>query len=194
MNEIDWIILALLLVSTIVGIMRGMVRETLAIVGWIVGAMLALRYAGDLADQIPLPQAGVIARTIVAAVVIVVLCLVAVGLFGALLRKLMEVASLSFEDRILGAVFGFIRGILVTCVCVFVFGLSTQLSGSDLWKQSALIGPAQTLIDWSMPYLPKWVQDLRGVAPMIDVPVPLPVPSTPAPKQAPSAQPAPAAS
>ena len=33
MNEIDWIILALLLVSTIVGIMRGMVRETLAIVG-----------------------------------------------------------------------------------------------------------------------------------------------------------------
>ncbi len=162
MNEIDWLILALLFVSTVVGVMRGMVRESFAIVGWIVGTMLALRYAGDLADHIPLPQAGVIARTIVAAVVIVVLSLVAVSLFGTLLRKIMEVAALSFEDRVLGAVFGFVRGVVVTCVCVFVFGLSTQLTASDLWRQSSLIGPAETLIDWSMPYLPLWVQDLRG--------------------------------
>ena len=162
MNEIDWIILALLLVSTIVGVMRGMVREAFAIVGWIVGSMLALRYAGDLADHIPLPSAGIIVRTIVAAIVIVVLTLVAVGLFGTLLKKIMEVAALSFEDRVLGAIFGFVRGVVVTCVCVFVFGLSTQLTQSQLWQQSALIGPAEALIDWSMPYLPQWVQDLRG--------------------------------
>ncbi len=162
MNEIDWLILALLFVSTVVGIMRGMVRESFAIVGWIVGGMLALRYAGDLADHIPLESAGVISRTIIAAVVIVVLSLVAVGLFGTLLRKILEVAALSFEDRVLGAIFGFVRGVVVTCVCVFVLGLSNQLTASRLWQESAMIGPAESLIDWSMPYLPLWVRDLRG--------------------------------
>lgn len=162
MNEIDWLISALLLVSTIVGIMRGVVRESFAIVGWIAGGMLALRYAGELADHIPIESAGVIVRTIIAAVVIVVLCLVAVGLFGTLLRKLLEVAALSFEDRVLGAIFGFLRGIVVVCVCVFVFGLSDQMRSTHLWQQSALIGPAQNVITWAMPYMPRWVQDLRG--------------------------------
>ena len=41
MTEIDWIIIAVLALSTIVGIMRGVLREVLAIAGWVAGIFLA---------------------------------------------------------------------------------------------------------------------------------------------------------
>ena len=53
MTEIDWIIAVVLVISTIVGIMRGVVREVLAIVGWVAGIMLAMSFAGEIAEKIP---------------------------------------------------------------------------------------------------------------------------------------------
>ena len=44
MNEADFVICAVLLVSTVVGVSRGVVREILAIVGWAVAIFLALNY------------------------------------------------------------------------------------------------------------------------------------------------------
>ena len=162
MTEIDWIICAVLLLSTIVGVMRGVVREVLAIVGWVAGIMLSMSFAGEIADRIPLESLGYLPKVIIASVFILFACLFAVGLFGFILRKMMEVAALSFEDRVLGAVFGFVRGIIVVAACVFLFGLSDKLSSSNMWQQSVMIGPTQTVIDWSMPYMPDWIQALRG--------------------------------
>ena len=154
MTEIDWIICALLVLSTVVGIMRGVIREVLSIVGWVAGFMLSMSFAGEIADRIP--------RVIIAAVLILVACLFVVGLFGFILRKMLEVAALTFEDRILGAAFGFVRGIIVVAACVFFFGLSQSLSSSRMWQQSVMIGPAETVIEWSMPYMPEWIRALRG--------------------------------
>ena len=109
MTEIDWIICALLVLSTVVGIMRGVIREVLSIVGWVAGFMLSMSFAGEIADRIPLDSIGYIPRVIIAAVLILVACLFVVGLFGFILRKMLEVAALTFEDRILGAAFGFVR-------------------------------------------------------------------------------------
>ena len=157
MTEIDWIICALLVLSTVVGIMRGVIREVLSIVGWVAGFMLSMSFAGEIADRVPLDSIGFIA-----AVLILVACLFVVGLFGFILRKMLEVAALTFEDRILGAAFGFVRGIIVVAACVFFFGLSQSLSSSRMWQQSVMIGPAETVIEWSMPYMPEWIRALRG--------------------------------
>ena len=85
MTEIDWIIIALLLLSTIVGIVRGVVREVLAIAGWIVGIVLAMNFAGDIAGYIPLESIGYVPRVIIAAVLIVVAVLFGCGLLGMLI-------------------------------------------------------------------------------------------------------------
>ena len=52
MNEVDWVILAVLFFSTILGVSRGVVREILAIVGWVLGIFLSLRFAPELAELI----------------------------------------------------------------------------------------------------------------------------------------------
>ena len=68
MNEIDWVILAVLFFSTILGVSRGVVREILAIVGWVLGIFLSLRFAPELAELIPLPSVSILIRTAFAAV------------------------------------------------------------------------------------------------------------------------------
>ena len=127
MTEIDWIICALLVLSTVVGIMRGVIREVLSIVGWVAGFMLSMSFAGEIADRIPLDSIGYIPRVIIAAVLILVACL-----------------------------------FVVVAACVFFFGLSQSLSSSRMWQQSVMIGPAETVIEWSMPYMPEWIRALRG--------------------------------
>lgn len=162
MTEIDWIILALLLLSTLVGVARGVIREVLAIAGWVVGIVLALNFAGELAEKIPLESIGFIPRVIIAGVAIVVACLFAIGLLGTLMRKMMEVAELTFEDRVLGAVFGLVRGVVAVCAVVFVAGMIDSVQSSRMWRQSILIAPCETVIEWSLPLLPDAVADLRS--------------------------------
>lgn len=82
MNEADFVICAVLLVSTVVGVSRGVVREILAIVGWAVAIFLALNYSPELARVIPLESLGTAVRTACAAVIIVVLTLLPAGFSG----------------------------------------------------------------------------------------------------------------
>ncbi len=161
MTEIDWIILALLAGSTLVGVWRGVVREILAIAGWVVGIILAMNFSADIAEAMPLESIGYLPRVMISAVLVVVFTLFAAGLLGKILRRLMEAAEITFEDRALGAVFGFVRGIVVVCAAVFLFGMPESIHSSRMWRQSSLIGPAETLIDWSLPYLPDWIAGLR---------------------------------
>lgn len=161
MNELDYVIIAIVVISVLIGLWRGVISEVLAIVGWVLGLILAFRYAGELAAHIPLESAGELTRVVLASVIILVLSLVVVGLLGRLIRYMMQVASLSFEDRLLGGLFGAVRGVVIVCAIVFFFGMSESIQKSQLWTQSSLIAPAESTINWSMPYLPKWLQDLR---------------------------------
>jgi len=128
MTEIDWIIIALLALSTIVGIMRGVMREVLAIAGWVIGILLAMNFSADLAEHIPLESIGWIPRVMIAAVLIIVAVLFICGLFGMLIRKMLEVAAITFEDRALGAVFGLVRGIVVVCACAVTSSTNARLA------------------------------------------------------------------
>ena len=86
MNELDWAIIIVLGLSTVVGVTRGVVREILSIVGWVIGIVFAIRFSPELAVHIPLESLGPAVRTIIAAVLICVICVFAIGLLGTILR------------------------------------------------------------------------------------------------------------
>ena len=85
MNELDWAIIIVLVLSTIVGVTRGVVREILSIVGWVIGIVFAIHFSPELAVHIPLESLGLAIRTIIAAVLICVLCVFAIGLYHCLM-------------------------------------------------------------------------------------------------------------
>ena len=144
MNEADFVICAVLLVSTVVGVSRGVVREILAIVGWAVAIFLALNYSPELARVIPLESLGTAVRTACAAVIIVVLTLF----------------TCTFDDRAIGWVFGFARGVVVVCLAVFLLGMTSAVRTGQ-WRNSVLIVPCERIIDFTMPYMPETIVEMR---------------------------------
>lgn len=160
MNEIDWVILGVLFLSTILGVSRGVVREILAIVGWVLAILLALKFSPQVGEMIPLPSLSILVRTAFGAVLIVVVTLFVIGMAGKIFASLMAAASITFEDRAIGAVFGLARGVVIVCACVFVLGL-TSATKTSYWRNSVLIVPAERVIDFSMPYLPETIAKMR---------------------------------
>ena len=160
MNEADFVICAVLLVSTVVGVSRGVVREILAIVGWAVAIFLALNYSPELARVIPLESLGTAVRTACVAVIIVVLTLFTCGLFGKICSRLLATAEITFEDRAIGSVFGFARGVVVVCLAVFLLGMTSAVRTGQ-WRNSVLIVPCERIIDFTMPYMPETIVEMR---------------------------------
>ena len=118
------------------------------------------RFSPELAAYIPLESLGPAIRTIIAAVLICVLCVFAIGLLGTILRKMLEVARISAEDRVLGSVFGFLRGVVFVCAVVFLAGM-TSATNTQVWRHSVCIPLAENVIDWMMPMMPESIASLR---------------------------------
>jgi membrane protein required for colicin V production len=79
--------------------------------------------------------------------------LIAGGLVGFLLGKLVDSTGLSGTDRLAGLLFGVARGMLIAAVLVLLAGV-TPLPGDPWWKQSKLIPPFQSLALWLRDQLP----------------------------------------
>lgn len=154
MNALDWMIVGVLGVSVLLGILRGFVREALAVAGWVVGIVLALRYSAELGMKLPFDVPVPALRTGIGALVIIVAGVFVGALAGWILRQLVEAARLSAADRALGALFGLMRAVLILLVVVF-FVSGTTAARQPLWRESALLPPIEAAVRFASPYLPE---------------------------------------
>ncbi|GAB4175062.1 MAG: CvpA family protein [Wenzhouxiangellaceae bacterium] len=146
-------ILALGLVSMLVSLWRGFIREVFSILVWVAAAFAAFRLSPVLAlrleDWIDLPSA----RFITAFVVVFVLVLVVGGLIGFLVGKLVEKTGLSATDRLFGALFGLARAMVLVVVAVLLLK-PTPFSQDPWWRESRLIPRFEQLADQVVVWLP----------------------------------------
>lgn len=153
MNWADYIVLGVIALSVLIGLWRGLVSEVMALavwiaafwVAWLLGPQVATRFRGI----IELPSARLLVGY--------GLCFLVVLLLGALLRflisKLVETTGLTGTDRLLGMGFGFVRGVLLVTLAVFLLGF-TPFSRDPWWQQSVLLVQAQGVADWMVRHLP----------------------------------------
>ncbi len=148
MNGADYLILGVLLLSMLLGFIRGFVREAIGVIAWLGGLWLAWRYAhvvepllaGRVGDP---PVSTWAARTLIVLAVLIVGWILA-GLLGYMLRH----SGLSIMvDRLLGLVTGFVRGAVVVAVFVLL-GQFVQLTQTHWWKGSRLIPYASEAAGW----------------------------------------------
>jgi len=149
-TAIDWAIAAIAGVSVGLGLWRGFMREVLSLAGWVAGIWLAVLYAAPLAAQIPLELPWPVARVALAAVAIVIGCLILAALVATLIRRLLSAVSLSGTDRLLGALFGAARAALLILVVVFLGG-RTALVEQPSWKQSVLLPHIEAAVRFVTP-------------------------------------------
>jgi len=133
---LDWIAVALLSVSLLFGLVRGLVFEVISLAGWVAAFFGAQWFAADVAAWLPIsgdPEASW--RYALAFVLVFVAVAFGVGLLAALIRKLIAAVGLRPVDRMLGAVFGLARGaVALLAVAVVVHLLS--LSESAWWREA----------------------------------------------------------
>ena len=145
MAWLDLVVIGVFAVSMIVGAWRGLVREVVAILGWIIAFLAANLLAGPLGpalpDVIPTPELRVAA----AFAAVFLGSLILTSLVGLLLSKIVRAVGLGGADRTLGAAFGAARGLLLVLAAAVLAGL-TNAPRQAWWRESAS-GPqlAQTV-------------------------------------------------
>lgn len=153
MDAVDWILLAVLGVSVLLGVWRGLVREVISLAGWIVGFWIAQAWAPQAAAWLPLQGASEVLRYLAGFVTVFLLVLVLSVVLGWVVSKLVSAVGLGLLDRLLGGVFGGLRGVVVLLTLAVVVSL-TPLQSAPWWTGSPV---ARTLVhglEWLKPVLP----------------------------------------
>jgi membrane protein required for colicin V production len=161
-------LVCVLLVSIVVGLVRGFVFEALSLAAWVVAYFAAPFLAPVVVGWLPtaVHQGGW--QDLAAIVLAFVLVLVLVSIVARLLRALIHATPLKFVDRLLGGGFGLLRGLLL-CLLIGVLIGFTPLRKHPAWTESQarpLLGSALRALG---PMLP---QDLHRLLDQHPLPSP----------------------
>ena len=147
MTQVDNLILAVIAISSAFGVRRGFIKEIMSLLSWIAALLVSRVYSGSLASILENLIDNPSVRYVFAFSVLFVTIIVLGTLLNHLMSKLLVVTGLKTIDRLLGAVFGVVRGTVI--VLVFLFVLNVFVSESEWWQQSTLIPYGMVLIEES---------------------------------------------
>jgi membrane protein required for colicin V production len=155
-NWPDYAILGTILISILVGALRGFMKEVFSLLVWAAAFTIAYLYADNVAvlmeDHVSLPSA----RTAMGFTGLFVIVLLIGGLLNYLLGRLVESTGLSGTDRLLGGIFGTARGLVLVIVVLLVAGF-TPIPADPWWKDSQVIQRLLPVADWAASFLPESV-------------------------------------
>lgn len=154
MSTLDWIFLAVLSGSLLLGAWRGFIYEVMAVVSWIAAFVLAQWFAPEVAQKLPMDGAGEAVRYAAAFVLIFVLAVLAGGLFAKLIQKIFSAVGLRPADRALGAVFGLMRGAVLLLAATMVVEM-TPAKSSVSWQESVGAGISMAALKGLKPAMPQ---------------------------------------
>jgi membrane protein required for colicin V production len=132
---VDWILLAVLVFSMLLGAWRGLVYEVLSVLGWAASFYAAQYFAPMVAAWLPLQSSSETIRYAAAFVLVFVAAVFAAGMLAFLLKKLIQAIGLRPIDRSMGAAFGLVRGLILLLAAAVVMDM-TNLKNSVWWQES----------------------------------------------------------
>lgn len=161
MTVFDYAVLAVLVLSALFGLLRGGVSEVLALAAWVLALFLGKIFAPRLAPEFArwVPELSLQYLAAFAAIALAVLLAMAIARWLA--RALLQAIGLGLIDRMLGAIFGLLRGVLILLVAVALAGL-TALPREAWWRDAVFSGPLETAVVAMKPWLPPtWASKIR---------------------------------
>jgi membrane protein required for colicin V production len=193
---VDGVVAVIIILSAILAYSRGVVRELMAIVGWIGAAILAFIFAPQAQPLVKeIPVVGEFLRdscelSIIAAFAgVFAVGLVLAALFTPLLSSIIQRSALGGVDQALGFLFGVARGVLLVLIAFVVFDRAVAANTVpmvDNSRTAKVVASIQGRIDAAIPDdAPGWIltryNDLTSICTAPGTPVPAPAPAEPAP-------------
>ena len=154
MAALDWVFLAVLAASFVVGAWRGLVYEVLSVISWVAAFVVAQWLAPDAAALLPVDRAPEAGRYAAGFVVVFILVVLAGGLLAWLTKKVVDSVGLRPIDRTLGAAFGLVRGVVLLLALAVVINMS-PVRRASWWTESKGAGMSMAALKGLKPVLPE---------------------------------------
>ena len=155
MTDVDLVLLAIIGISALLGLWRGLIRVLVSLAAWLLGGIAAFVFGTDVAqffagaaDPRPVHLLAGYGASFVGVFLVVVA-------IGWVVRRLVQSIGLSGVDRVLGLVFGVVRGGLIACLLVLVMGF-TSFPQRPGWRDSQLLPLLLPGAQWASAWLPDW--------------------------------------
>jgi membrane protein required for colicin V production len=154
MPALDWVFLAVLAASLLLGAWRGLVYEVLSVMSWIAAFVVAQWLAPDAAALLPVERAPEAGRYAIGFVVVFIAVVFAGALLAWLTKKLVQAVGLRPVDRTLGAMFGLIRGVVLLLAVAVVVNMSPARR-AVWWTEAKGAAVSMAVLEELKPLLPE---------------------------------------
>ena len=151
MTGFDLAVIAILLVSLLFGLWRGLFYEVLSLVGWPLAFMLSNMYAEGIAQHVPIKNEML--RTLGTYALVFIAVMIVWGVLVLGFTKLVKAIGLGRLDRMLGGLFGVLRGLLVVLIAVWLAGM-TDIPGKPFWRDAQMSRGAEDVALLTKAWLP----------------------------------------
>jgi membrane protein required for colicin V production len=171
MTAFDLIVIGIVGLSAVFAFVRGFVRVVMSLVALVAAILAAIHLSPSTAPMLTMLSDNATTRYLAAFAMIFLVVLLAVGLLGWLLSRAIRAIGLGFVDRILGAVLGVARGVLIVVIAVLLAGLTT-LPRQEWWQNAFLAPPLVTAALSLRPWLPQAMAERLDFGPGGAIPRP----------------------
>ena len=155
MSEVDLVILGIFALSALISFMRGFLREAMSLAIWGAAVFITLAYTDRFAVLLPIERVdSEQARATISAVVLFAGTLLAGNLIGWVFGRIMARRTLSIEDRVIGVIFGTVRGLIIVTLLVLAGNLVPDLKQEPWWIESTLLPRIQPMAQFVHARLP----------------------------------------
>lgn len=160
MTSFDYLVIAIVVVSALLGLLRGLVKELLSLCAYLAAFLGAIWWGPRVSTLLETTLENPLFRTGVSYFAVFLAVLLLVGLLNMTLAALIQKTGLTPADHGLGAIFGFLRGLLVVLALVTLGGY-TELPREPWWAEARLSGATvqaiQHIKSWLPPSLASWL-------------------------------------
>lgn len=158
LNWIDYAIIIIIALSSLISLIRGFIREALSLASWIIAFWVALTFSTLLAPYFQAYIQSDAVRYAVAFILLFIATLIVGAIVNFVITQFIEKTGLSGTDRLLGVVFGFARGVLLVAI-ILLSAHMTAIPKEQVWQQSELIPVFTPVENWLSNYIPKNIKD-----------------------------------